>query len=133
MGYETRHELSWTPQPNRQSQPNCPHTFDTPFCPLCGKPKGVIAPDKVIGDYIEANENMSYALGRDGSSNDSCKWYDHEEDMRAMSQAIPDVVFKLHGEGEENDDIWDSYYLNGKSQTHKARIVIDPLDEKAWK
>ncbi len=53
--------------------------------------------------------------------------------MIAMSLAFPHVLFKLHGEGEENDDIWDAYFLDGKSQKHKAKVMIDDVDPNGWK
>ena len=44
----------------------------------------------------------------------------------------PNVLFKLHGEGDEQSDIWDAYFLDGKSQVHKAKITIDPCDSEKW-
>ena len=45
------------------------------------------------------------------------KWYDYEEDMRLLSYRFPDVVFELHGDGEESEDVWTHYYKGGRVQT----------------
>ena len=47
---------------------------------------------------------------------DSMKWSDWEEDMRKLSLSIPGVTFCLHGEGEDPDDFWDAYFLNGECE-----------------
>lgn len=59
---------------------------------------------------------------------DSCKWYNHEEDMVTLSQKHPTVLFKVHGEGEVSGDIWDKWFLNGKKQICNAEIVIPDFD-----
>lgn len=45
---------------------------------------------------------------------DSCKWYNHNEDMLKISKQFSDVIIELHGEGEESGDYWYKYYKNGK-------------------
>lgn len=59
---------------------------------------------------------------------DSCKWYEHEQDMLTLSQKHPTVLFKVHGEGEVSGDIWDKWFLNGKKQICNAEIVIPDFD-----
>jgi hypothetical protein len=60
---------------------------------------------------------------------DECKWYDHDDDMKKVSLKYPEIIFKLHGEGEESGDIWDKYYKNGKVQKAAAKISYDEFDE----
>lgn len=64
------------------------------------------------------------------SAEESCKWYDHDIDMKALSLKFQDVIFTLHGEGEEEDDKWNKYYLNGQVQFCQAKITIEyePFD-----
>lgn len=57
------------------------------------------------------------------------KWYDYEKDMIEISKQFPGVLFTVSGEGEENDDIWRSYFKDGKTQFSKAIITFEPYDE----
>lgn len=54
----------------------------------------------------------------------NAKWYESDEDMLRLSSRFPDVLFTLRGQGEERDDEWYAYYLNGRVQ--EARII------KSW-
>lgn len=58
-----------------------------------------------------------------------CKWYKSSDDMKTMSSQFKDILFELRGEGEEAGDIWKAYYLNGKEQMCKARVMFDKFDE----
>lgn len=55
-------------------------------------------------------------------------WYEWREDMIQLSREFPRVLFKLHGEGDTQDDFWDAYFQNGKSQVHKGELVIASFD-----
>ena len=55
----------------------------------------------------------------------NCKWYEHDHDMLLLSWKFPDVLFTLHGIGENSDDMWYAYYLNGKMQYCPAQIEYD--------
>lgn len=60
----------------------------------------------------------------------SCKWYEHESEMKAVSILYPDVVFQLVGEGEEPGDLWHKYFKNGKMQKCLVQITYPPYDER---
>lgn len=63
------------------------------------------------------------------------KWYDHNDDMLALSTRFPDVVFQLYGDGEDSEDRWMTYYKNGRCQVDALHITVeeDPFDEsKLW-
>lgn len=89
--------------------------------------------DKFWGELYENDsymyEDIKRAVGDDGNGGDSCKWYEHESDMKRISKEFPSVVFELSGEGEESGDIWKEYYKNGRMQRCNARIEFDPYDE----
>jgi len=112
MGYYTRHRLK----------------LSTPT----GAP---LTSDQILAAHRFLNENVNARYALDLSTGpteiacaDSCKWYDHDEDMRAISNACPGVLFALSGDGEESGDIWTSYYLDGKGHTEKAQIIVAPFD-----
>jgi hypothetical protein len=95
--------------------------------------KDVAPLSEVIRQLREESEDAHAALDVDGSSEESIKWYEHEEVLRNFSALNPGVLFTLHGEGEENDDIWNKYFLNGKLQVAKASVQIAPFDAKQLK
>ena len=45
---------------------------------------------------------------------DTVKWYNHEEDMIAISRLLPNFVFMLRGDGEDSGDVWAKYFQDGK-------------------
>ena len=57
-----------------------------------------------------------------------CKWYDHQADLEALSAIFPEVLFSLEGYGEENEDIWKMYALNGNSYRIDAEITFPKFD-----
>ena len=65
-------------------------------------------------------------------SGDTCKWYDHEKDMRAYSENNPSVQFKLSGEGEQSSDIWVKWFKAGKMQTWKLEVNKPTAPPSPW-
>lgn len=59
----------------------------------------------------------------------NAKWYDHDNDMLELSKKFPTVLFTLYGDGEESDDMWYTYYLDGAYQHAPARIEYDDFRE----
>lgn len=59
---------------------------------------------------------------------DYCKWYTYDDDMLELSRLFPSIKFELHGDGEDEEDLWTTYYLNGKKQRCQAQISYDPFD-----
>lgn len=63
----------------------------------------------------------------DGSAHFGCddmlRWNYFSEDMLTLSRALPSLVFRLHVEGENNGDLWDGYYHNGKEEICRAIIT----------
>lgn len=62
-------------------------------------------------------------------SNDSYRWYEHENNMKEISKLYPDTLFMLEGEGEDPGDLWRKYFKNGKMQFCRAKITFDDFDE----
>jgi hypothetical protein len=84
----------------------------------------------VIEELRECSDGANYAIYSNGESDDSTKWYEYRDDLKAFSKKHPKQIFKLSGEGEESGDIWVEYFLNGKSQHCKAQIVFADYDER---
>lgn len=71
-------------------------------------------------------ENVTnYKINDDFTLNE-VRWYDWEKDMKEISKTFPNYRFTLDGNGEDNDDIWRAYFINGKSQVCKAKITFAP-------
>lgn len=69
-------------------------------------------------------------IGGDWYANEQ-KWYSQEKDMWELSLQFPEVLFYLHGNGEDDDDLWDEYWQNGSFQ--HCHAVIPPYDPKEMK
>jgi len=82
-----------------------------------------------IWDAVKENETLNFSVGFESENS---KWYDHEADMVEFSKKFPNVTFLLHGEGEDNGDIWDKHFRNGKKQICRASIIIPPMREDSW-
>lgn len=81
----------------------------------------VLITRKVLGgDFNDSNSRMLFE--------DSCKWYECDEDMKKHSLEHPDLLFEIDGVGEENEDLWINYYKNGKMQHCPAQIVYPKYD-----
>lgn len=129
MGYYTWHTLDADPQEDIII-PQCGH--DNPegatFCMACGKQIKNMSIMDFVWDYIVSAPEMDmvrYGVGEDGTGSERTKWYDHQKDMKVLSEKFPTVLFTLHGEGEEGGNLWKEYWLAGKVQVAKARIVYD--------
>lgn len=83
--------------------------------------------DKVV-TLLKERGAINYALDENLDCYDPVKWCEHDNDMLEISKQVPNILFRLHGEGDESEDIWDCYYLNGKTQYCKAEITIPPYD-----
>jgi len=57
---------------------------------------------------------------------DEAKWYDHGENMKALSKKWPKILFQLDGDGEESGDVWREYWLDGKVQAAKQKSWTPP-------
>jgi hypothetical protein len=88
---------------------------------------------KQITNHLREKDVVGWVLNNDLCCSNPATWYDAEKDLREISKEFPDVLFELHGEGEETGDIWDRYFKNGKMQYCPAEIVIPPFDETKLK
>lgn len=89
--------------------------------------------NNLITELREFSEDANYAINDNGESEDSCKWYKCQEDLKKFSSMHPSTLFKLSGEGEESGDIWNAYFKDGKMQMCKAKIVFDEFNAELLK
>lgn len=83
----------------------------------------------LIHDHVRPGGGYK-VFNDDGSSYDSCKWYDHELHMRGFSAKHPGVLFKLMGVGEEGGDYWMKYFIEGRMQRAKTMLQHEPFDRE---
>lgn len=113
MGYATTFNLKWSPVNKNSTIPQ--YELDDLI-------------SSAIRTAQDKDSDFMYAIDPEGESVDSCKWYQHEEEVREFSKQFPDVLFTLSGAGEESGDIWKQYFVNGKSQYTKAKLVFEDFD-----
>ena len=87
-----------------------------------------IVGDEIIKKIRENCEAANYAFGEMGHAEDSCKWYDCTEDFTELSKMFPNNILMVIGDGEESDDRWISYFMNGKTQHCPGEMTYPPLD-----
>lgn len=111
MGYYTYYELSVKPKKNQIF-------FD----------KDTIM---AINEAVDRLDVFESGCVEDGAWYANAKWYDHFEDMTALSAKFPNALFELSGTGEEFGDIWVEYFCDGRSQHCDAEIVYEEPDMEA--
>lgn len=75
-------------------------------------------------DYLDRTAWFGCAEG--------ANWYCYKDDMIDISKQFHDMVFKLHGEGEDREDIWDAYFKNGECEICDY-LITKPMPKKiAW-
>ncbi len=52
--------------------------------------------------------------------------------MIKLSKMYPNLVFVLHGEGEEQGDVWTAYFCDGRVQTVAPELVWPYFDIKKF-
>lgn len=84
-----------------------------------------IVPKKIPRALEEVLEDKFYFYKSGDVWNADSKWYQYNSDMIDLSVSFPKHKFILEGSGEENGDIWISFYKNGKSERRVAEVVLD--------
>jgi len=84
---------------------------------------------EIIGNLRREVDYAETAIDENGDTQEECKWYNHEKDMKGFSKNYPELLFTLKGEGEEYPDIWTKYFMNGKMQRVDAVISFDQFDK----
>lgn len=82
-----------------------------------------------LEELIECANEEYKIIGLYFDESNEVKWYENEDEMKELSKVFYNVLFKLHGEGEETGDIWDKYFFNGKMQYCPAQLICPPFDK----
>lgn len=127
MGYSTRYQLTHQVIKPRPSTPCHPEAKGKKFCPECGQTQfashDFVA--KRLADLIRANEEASYCLNPDGSSEECGKWYQHSDDLKVWSKELPGVLLTLSCRGEDGRQ-WRVYAYENMIQEAEAKITFAP-------
>lgn len=82
------------------------------------RPKIADAMDHVYGGGFEYDGDVEWAI--------NAKWYECDVDMYEMSLVFPSVIFHVHGDGDDSDDLWEAHYHDGSMQ--RCCADIPPYD-----
>ena len=122
MGYYTRYEL--------EVKEGNSYLIASKMFEECSSSDKFYAFEYALEDFIkDLDEKSGNGFSLFLESTDETKWYEHEDDMKFLSNQFPDILFKLHGEGEEKGDVWDKYFINGKMQHCHAVMTIPSFDK----
>lgn len=82
--------------------------------------------DQLFREILQAFEDFlgEGELFDERGITDECKWYDHQEDLVKFSKKYPKILFKLNGDGEDREDYWVLYVINGSYFKERAEIII---------
>lgn len=78
-------------------------------------------------DFNETVKKSDYPLA-ELIGFDVIKWYNHYNEMVALSKKFPSLYFELEGFGEEHGDMWREYFHNGEGMHSDAKITYDTPD-----
>ena len=56
------------------------------------------------------------------------KWYECETELEKIGRKFPNVLFKLKGEGENREDVWELRIL-GEKKERKEMILVLPEEQ----
>ena len=83
-----------------------------------------------LGDIIYGGSSYWTYDSFDRLLGDEMKWYDHEDDVIAISKEYPNIVFVLEGIGEEFPDAWRMWAHNGEWEKVSAEVTY-PMPSKS--
>jgi len=71
--------------------------------------------------WLQPDSDQAFALCEDGTSNEQCKWYEHERDMAELSKLCPRALFILDCLGEDGAR-WRVYAKGGNTGRVEPRL-----------
>lgn len=58
----------------------------------------------------------------DDDDDNDWKWYSWETDMKKLASLFPNILFVLHGDGEESDDLWEARFKGSEYEYQEFTI-----------
>ena len=112
MSYDTQYHLTW--------DGNSPTIED-----VAAKAAEIL--DETTPGTREHENNAGYWAGTLTGDN-ICKWYEHEVQMARLSREWPQTMLELSGKGEDDEDLWKKYFLNGRVHAVTAQVTYQPFN-----
>lgn len=75
-----------------------------------------------IKDYFKDKMDLEFEDWGQKISLGDCRWYGMDEEMYTISTRFHKVLFTIYGDGDDSDDIWYEYWLDGARQTIGVRF-----------
>jgi hypothetical protein len=128
MGYQTKFSISIEPMDKSlvASPSNKPLLFEEYTNPAIYIPNQI---SEAIAKEMGVDDIRTYDDLQDMFDNDSMKWYSYKKDVVKVSAKFPGWLITISGEGEQTEDVWNTYFLDGKYQHAQAVFSIEPFDE----
>lgn len=82
-----------------------------------------------VNESLEIMNKIEVEFGLRLSDGYGSKWDDHLKDMITFSKSYPDYYFYFSNKGDEQDDIWISFFHNGKSHIESLEPQYPTLNE----
>ena len=76
--------------------------------------------------YQRMLEDIDAIMGDNGMSSFesvNAKWYSYDTDIRELSLRYPDITFRVNGDGEDSDDLWQDFWHNGKRFSERVMFA----------
>ena len=97
MSYKTKHNVSW----DSVNSGNNPEITEEEIA----RELAELTPERGQGEWLDIITGQENA-----------EWPETDSHMKKVSARHPGVVFTVNGRGEDPDDTWREYFLDGKSQ-----------------
>ncbi|MBA2691896.1 MAG: hypothetical protein H0U65_05305 [Rubrobacter sp.] len=96
-------------------------------------PDGGELPEKLraeIATALEGDPDIVGELEEIGThaAHGYAKWHSSREDLLRFSKHFPRALFVLSGAGDEPEDLWREYFVDGQLQKAPAEIIYPEFD-----
>lgn len=79
-------------------------------------------------EFLKTRGVIGVALNDSLKEEDWAEWYNCDKDMTDLSMLMPNILFRLTGTGESEDDRWQQYFLDGLTEVCFGEMIYPPFD-----